>query len=163
VLSRFVADGGSGVACRILGSLRRLRRLDPVTRRSPQLSALAASLLALAVATGVATPRLRTGGRERAARSAALAGTTRPDEPCPWIEPDADWAVAISAPAGDLVFDTVAVASYPDADHTATIVATAAVVTTPVSVLLATRPLRLASDRPARRPAAARGPPTFLA
>lgn len=39
---------------------------------------------------GVATPRPRSVGRERAARSAALSGATRPDQPCAWIQPDDD-------------------------------------------------------------------------
>jgi hypothetical protein len=132
-----------------------------VTRRSPHLTALAASLLALAVTTGVATPRLRGGGRERVARSAALAGSSRSDEPCAWVEPD-DHGLEISAPAGDLVFDTDVVASHRDADPSALLVADA-VVSTPPSVLLAALPLPLPIDRPASRPSAARGPPTFLA
>ena len=133
-----------------------------MTRRSPHLTALVASLLALAVAVGVSTPRLRSGGRDRAARTAALAGSSRSDQPCAWVEPDDDFAQEILAPAGDLVLDTLTATPTPDAGHAAVFVATAAVVVPqPASVLL-TGSLVLPADRPASRPAAARGPPALL-
>jgi hypothetical protein len=70
-----------------------------VTRRSHHLLTLSATLLAIAVAAGVATPRPRL-GRERALRTVALAGCTRADQPCAWgpaEDPDPDVTVA----AGD--------------------------------------------------------------
>jgi hypothetical protein len=132
-----------------------------VTRRSPHLTALVASLLALAVAAGVSTPRLRTGGRDRAARTAALAGSSRSDQPCAWVEPDDDFAQEILAPAGDLVLDLVTTEPAPDAGHAVPVAAATVVVPQPASVLL-TGSLLLPADRPASRPAAARGPPALL-
>ena len=70
-----------------------------MTRRSHHVLTLSATLLALAVAAGVATPRPRL-GRERALRTVALAASTRPDQPCAWgpaDEPEPDVTVA----AGD--------------------------------------------------------------
>lgn len=133
-----------------------------MTRRSPHITALVASLLALAVAAGVSTPRLRSGGRDRAARTAALAGSSRSDQPCAWVEPDDDFAQEILAPAGDLVLDTPTTASFPAAGHVAALVTIATVVVPqPASVLVAGS-LLLPADRPASRPAAARGPPALL-
>lgn len=72
------------------------RRVHLVTRRSHHLLTLSASLLAVAVAAGVATPRPRL-GREWALRMVALAACARPDQPRAWgsaDDPEADIAVA---------------------------------------------------------------------
>ncbi len=130
-----------------------------MTRRTTRLTALAATLLAVAVAAGVSTPRLRTGGRERAARGAALAGSTRPDQPCAWIEPDDDFAFE-AAPAGDLVAD-----AYTPADGAAgalDLPVGAASVAAPATTVAGVQTGPLAHDLTARRPTTTRGPPARL-
>lgn len=70
-----------------------------VNRRSHHLLTLSATLLAVAVAAGVATPRPRL-GRERALRTVVLAASTRPDQPCAWRpveDPEPDATVAAGA------------------------------------------------------------------
>jgi len=129
-----------------------------VTRRSTHITALAATLLAVAVAAGVSTPRLRTGGRERAARGAALAGSTRPDQPCAWVEPDDDFAFAVAADPGH----AAAGAHAAGADLFVLprrVAVAAAAAASPAAVF----PLLLADDLTARRPPSARGPPARLA
>lgn len=130
-----------------------------MTRRTTHLTALAATLLAVAVAAGVSTPRLRTGGRERAARGAALAGSTRPDQPCAWIEPDDDFAFE-AAPAGDLVAEALAPAHGAAQPFEAPVGPVPAA--RPAAVIAAILGGPLAHDLPARRPTTTRGPPARL-
>jgi len=57
----------------------------------PRLAAVVAWALALTVAAGVSTPRLRAAGRERASRAGiARAGSQRPDDPRAWVAPDTE-------------------------------------------------------------------------
>lgn len=60
---------------------------------------LAATLLAIAVAAGVATPRPRL-GRERSLRTLAPAGGTRPGQPCAW-RPAGDQDPDVTVAAGE--------------------------------------------------------------
>lgn len=133
-----------------------------VTRRSTHITALAATLLAVAVAAGVSTPRLRTGGRDRAARGAALAGSTRPDQPCAWVEPDDDFVFEVAADPGHGVAGTHAAAPRSGADVFVLppgVAAAASAASSPAGVL----PLHLAHDLTTRRPSSTRGPPARLA
>jgi hypothetical protein len=132
-----------------------------VTRRSTRLTALAATLLAVAVAAGVSTPRLRTGGRERAARGAALAGSTRPDQPCAWVEPDDDFAAAVTADPGHVVAGTHAAARPSGADVFVLPPSVAAAVDA-VSSTADLLPLQLTPDLTPRRSSSTRGPPARL-
>jgi len=132
-----------------------------VTRRSTRLTALAATLLAVAVAAGVSTPRLRAGGRDRAARGAALAGSTRPDQPCAWVEPDDDFAAAVAADPGHVVAGTHAWARTSGADLFLLPRSVAAAVDAPSSTA-GLLPLHLAHDLTTRRPSSTRGPPARL-
>jgi len=70
-----------------------------VLHPAPRIVALVAWALALTVAAGASTPRLRTPGRERVARAGiARAGSQRPDDPRAWVAPgtehDPDYTVA---------------------------------------------------------------------
>ncbi len=85
-----------------------------MTRRSHHLLTLSATLLAIAAAAGVATPRPRL-GRERALRTVVLAASTRPDQPCasgPAEDPEPDVAAAF-APADCQVTPVDAAAMLP--------------------------------------------------
>lgn len=66
---------------------------------APRIVALVAWVLAVTVAVGASTPRLRAPGRERAARAGmARAGSQRPDDPRAWLAPgtehDPEYTVA---------------------------------------------------------------------
>ena len=70
-----------------------------VLHLAPRVVALVAWALALTVAAGASTPRLRAPGRERLARAGlARAGSQRPDDPRAWVAPgtehDPEYTVA---------------------------------------------------------------------
>ena len=125
------------------------RRVHVVTRRSHHLLTLSATLLAIAVAAGVATPRPRL-GRERALRTVALAASTRPDQPCAWgpaDEPEPDVTVA----AGD---------AFASADRLVTPADAAAVLPGGrLAANAAAPPLTAAPDTVAAAAGARTGPP----
>jgi hypothetical protein len=123
-------------------------------RRLPRLTRLAATLLALAVVTGVALPRPRLPGRERTARLTA-AGSTRSDQPCAWVfphDPDPDVTAAS---------DTVAVGDDLGAASRAWLPPATAAGTPPaaVAVLIASLPPAVALDRLGIGRPAGRAPP----
>ncbi len=132
-----------------------------MNRRSPYITALLVSALALAVADGVSTPRPRSGGRERLARSAALAGSSRPDQPCAWIEPDDQFHHELIDATGDLVFDMQRVAPPGGDDHLLLPVTPQVEPALTASLAAPPRPPRPALH-PARRPHLGRGPPARL-
>lgn len=126
-----------------------------VIRRLPRLTRLAATLLALAVVTGVALPRPRLPGRERTARLTAP-GSTRSDQPCAWVfphDPDPDVTAAAS--------DTVAVGDDLGTASRAWLPPATAAGTPPaaVAVLIASLPPAVALDRLGIGRPAGRAPP----
>ncbi|MGD9905113.1 MAG: hypothetical protein AB7U83_16730 [Vicinamibacterales bacterium] len=129
-----------------------------MTRRTTHITAFAATLLAVAIAAGVSTPRLRTGGRERAARGAALAGSTRPDQPCAWIEPDDDFVFDVG-----VARDRGVAGAPASADPGACIPAPATVLVAALACSSAgVRPPHLAHHVAVRGTATPRGPPVRL-
>lgn len=129
------------------------RRVHLVTRRSHHLLTVSATLLAIAVAAGVATPRPRL-GRERALRTVVLAASTRPDQPC------------ASGPAEDPEPDVTVAAAFASADCQVTPVDVAAmlpgrgIVATAAALRLASSPDALAAAANARTgPPPGRAPP----
>lgn len=132
-----------------------------VLHPAPRVVALVAWALALTVAGGASTPRLRTPGRERVARAGiARAGSQRPDDPRAWVAPgtehDPDYTVA------DGVVTAVPADPHDARRHAPLLALTPARITvhSPVVASVATRPsLR---PRPAGwrvRPAPGRAPP----
>jgi hypothetical protein len=95
------------------------------------------------------------------ARSLALAGSTRPDRPCAWIEPEDDVRLQVAAAAGDLVFDIQAAASRGDAGLFV-LPPRLAPARPAAAALLAAVPFVLPADRLVHRAALARGPPALL-
>jgi len=100
---------GLGYAC--LPAVRR-RSMTFVLQLAPRVVALVAWALALTVAAGASTPRLRTPGRERVARAGIVrAGSQRPDDPRAWVAPgtehDPEYTVADGV-ADRLAADAVA-------------------------------------------------------
>ncbi len=84
-----------------------------VLHLAPRVVALVAWALALTVAAGASTPRLRAPGRERVARAGiARAGSQRPDDPRAWVAPGTEHDPEYTVAEG--VVD--AVTAYP---HTA--------------------------------------------
>jgi hypothetical protein len=125
-----------------------------VIRRLPRLSAIAATLLALAVATGVALPRPRFLGRERSVRNLTVAGSTRPDQPCAWVFPD-DADAEVAADAGH-VPDT---GSAPSRAWLALAAVAGLPPAATATLLDAAPPLPAFIDRPGQRRPAGRAPP----
>ena len=132
-----------------------------VLHPAPRVVALVAWALALTVAAGASTPRLRTPGRERVSRAGiARAGSQRPDDPRAWVAPgiehDPDYTTA------DGVVAAVTADPHADPDDARLVALAPARVAAlaPSAAPLAKRPApcpRVA--RWSARPAAGRAPP----
>lgn len=76
--------------------------MSSVSARSPRLVGSAALALALIAATGVASPRSRVAGRDRAGRAVtARLGSTRIDDRLTWVAPDPSVARTTTLAADD--------------------------------------------------------------